>query len=234
MKQHYTRRNACAASAEVKRRPLSPALALFGVLAVFGAAAQVEAPPVRVLETRVVASDPRKAPYRLRLAVYTPAGGGWAPEVIAAAIRDAGAILGQCGIGLESVTLSVYDGDPRFRDYFTPWSRTLVSSLAPAKPAVFFVTETRNRPAFDAEAIGRGNSRSRPELADTVWVASGTRDLPVALAHELAHVLADSGEHSEEPGNLMREETSAAATRLDAAQCARVVATGEANGLLTR
>lgn len=198
------------------------------------AVAQVATTPVRVIEMREIEASRADMPYRLRLALYTPAGGPWEAETIRAATQEAGAILAQCGIGLGRTTLSVYTGDPRFRDYFTPWSRTLVRLLEPEKPAVFFVAETRNRPPFDAEAIGRGNSGSRPELADTVWVASGTRDLPVSLAHELAHVLADSGEHSKEPGNLMGEETSAAATRLTVAQCARIVATGEANGLLAR
>jgi hypothetical protein len=211
--------------------------ALVGVLALVfaaGAAAQVATPEVRVIETREIDASRADVPHRLRLALYTPAGGPWEAETIRAAIQEAGAILAQCGIGLGRTTLSVYAGDPRFRDYVTPWSRMLVRSLAPEKPAVFFVAETRSRPAFDAEAIGRGNSRSRPELADTVWVAFGTRDLPVTLAHELAHVLADSGEHSNEIGNLMGEETSPVATRLTAAQCARIVATGEANGLLSR
>jgi hypothetical protein len=97
---------------------------------------------------------------------------------------------------------------------------------------VFFVDATRQQPAFDAEAIGRGNSRTRPELADTVWIVRDARDPGVALAHELAHVLMDSGEHSDEPGNLMREETAPASTRLTDAQCARLRETGRANGLL--
>jgi hypothetical protein len=42
----------------------------------------------------------------------------------------------------------------------------------------------------------------------------------------------DSGEHSEEPGNLMRDETSAGSTVLSAAQCTRLRDTGRANGLL--
>ncbi len=208
--------------------------AVLASLCVTTASAQVAAPPVRIVETRALEAGGSDAPFRLRLAMYTPAGGPWDTEEIARAARAAGAILAQCGIGLASATLSTYDGDPRFRDYFTPWSRLLARTLAPEKPAVFFVADTRNRPAFDAEAIGRGNARSRPELADTVWVAAGTRDLPVALAHELAHVLADSGEHSDERGNLMGEETSPQATRLTAAQCERMVATGEAHGLLSR
>ena len=101
------------------------------------------------------------------------------------------------------------------------------------RPAIYFVEDTLNRPAFDAEAIGRANSGNRPELADTIWVAAGTRDLHVALAHELFHVLEDSGAHSDEPNNLMRPETTPENTRLTDSQCAQMRATAERNGLLT-
>jgi hypothetical protein len=101
-----------------------------------------------------------------------------------------------------------------------------------ARPGVFLVRDTRSQPAFDAEAIGRGNSRTRPEIADTVWMTAATRDPGIALAHELAHVLMDSGEHGEEAGNLMRDETSPRNTSLSGAQCARLRDTGSANGLL--
>lgn len=65
-------------------------------------------------------------------------------------------------------------------------------------------------------------------------LAAGARDLPQALTHELVHVLTDSGDHSEEPRNLMRAETSPRNTRLTAAQCERLRSRGEAAGLLTR
>jgi hypothetical protein len=45
-------------------------------------------------------------------------------------------------------------------------------------------------------------------------------------------VLSDSGEHSDEPGNLMRVETSPDNTRLSDAQCRRLRERGAANGLL--
>jgi hypothetical protein len=45
-------------------------------------------------------------------------------------------------------------------------------------------------------------------------------------------VLMDSGEHSEEAGNLMRDATSARNTSLSAQQCARLRETGTASGLL--
>ena len=60
----------------------------------------------------------------------------------------------------------------------------------------------------------------------------GARDLPQVLAHELVHVLSDSGAHSEEPDNLMRADTSPRATGLTDAQCERLRTRGEANGLL--
>ena len=54
----------------------------------------------------------------------------------------------------------------------------------------------------------------------------------MALESEGAHVLMDSGEHSDEAGNLMRDETSARNTSLSPTQCARMRGTGSANGLL--
>ncbi|MCC6194697.1 MAG: hypothetical protein IT518_09545, partial [Burkholderiales bacterium] len=141
-------------------------------------------------------------------------------------------LLAQCGIDLARIQMCVVDAPPRYRFYSTPVSRELLRKLPVAKPALFFVEDTRNEPAYDAEAIGRGNAANRPELADTVWVAYGARDLPQVLAHELVHVLSDSGAHSDAPGNLMRIETSPGATRLTDGQCERLRTRGAANGLL--
>jgi predicted metalloendopeptidase len=65
-----------------------------------------------------------------------------------------------------------------------------------------------------------------------VWIALGARDLPLVIAHELAHVLANSGDHSDAPGNLMQAETANGRTELDAAQCMNIRETATANGLL--
>ena len=111
-------------------------------------------------------------------------------------------------------------------------SRDLLGRINVRKPAVFFVDDTHQQPPFDAEAIGRANARSRPELVDTIWVVHGARDLPQTLAHELVHVLSDSGAHSETAGNLMREETGSHDTRLTAAQCEAMRSRGRQNGLL--
>jgi hypothetical protein len=173
--------------------------------------------------------------HRLQLDLVTFRDTAWEPERILDAVRGGAAILAQCGIRLVRAELYRFDGgDPGLRDLSTPVSRQLVRRVRPAKPAVFFVRDTRHVPAFDAEAFGSGNTANRPELAFTVWMTAGIRDLPLALAHELAHVLMDSGGHSTEPGNLMRDETAPGNTRLTPEQCASMIQAGERNGLLQR
>jgi hypothetical protein len=175
------------------------------------------------------------ATHRLQLELFTFRDTPWEPERILQAVRETAAIFAQCGVWLERAELtSLEGGDPRLRDLATPLSRELVRRMRPAKPAVFFVRDTRHQPVFDAEAFGRDNTVTRPELAGTVWITAHIRDLPIALAHELAHVLMDSGAHSDEPGNLMREETAPGATRLTSEQCERIVAKGTGNGYLQR
>ena len=171
--------------------------------------------------------------HRLSLTLAYLEGGGWAPETIHAAVRQSALLLVQCGVALAKVELVLIEAPIRFRDFHMPVSRELARALPLARPAVYFVGGTRQRPAFDAEAIGRGNSRTRRELRDTVWITLGTRDLGIVLAHELAHVLMDSGEHADEAGNLMRADTSPENTRLSEAQCARLRETGTANDLLS-
>jgi len=173
-----------------------------------------------------------QAPAVLRLTLVHFAGGNWTEGDIRSVAEQAAKILAQCEIAPGKMELLSIDVEPRFRQFYSPTSRELARKLQLRTPAVYFVDGTRQRPAFDAEAIGRGNSRTRPELADTVWIVRDARDPAVALAHELAHVLMDSGEHSEEPGNLMRDETTPANTQLSPAQCARLRDTGIKNGLL--
>lgn len=167
----------------------------------------------------------------LRLALAVMDSTGWRAEEVLDAAKRAAGILAQCAIRT-SIDLYEFDGPTRYRSLFTLVSRELARMLALPKPTVFFVADTLNRPAFDAEAVGRANSRTRPEMADTVWIASGARDLPVVIAHELAHVLADSGDHSNAAGNLMRNESAQEGTRLTAEQCDAIVTTASANGLL--
>ena len=200
--------------------------------------AALAAEQVRIIEMRSV---PRHelpvahgASHELRLSLYAFAGTRWTqPEIVAAALAAA-RLLAQCGVSLAGVELRTVEAPRRFHFYYTPVARELLRALAVVKPAVFFVDDTLNRPAFDAEAIGLANAAARPELAHTVWVAHGARDLPLVLAHELVHLLSDGGEHSTEPANLMRDETAPRNTHLSEAQCERVRARGKESGLLAR
>jgi hypothetical protein len=185
-----------------------------------------------VLACAALAYGASAAALTLRLAVVALEGSGWTRERAEGVLSEAGTILAQCGVALERPEIAVIAVPPNLMDFSTPAARELARTHPVARPAVYLVRDTRARPAFDAEAIGRGNSRTRPEIADTVWMTAATRDPGIALAHELTHVLMDSGEHSDEAGNLMRDETSPRNKALSAAQCKRLRDKGRANGLL--
>jgi len=157
---------------------------------------------------------------------------GWVQSEVIEAIVAATRILQQCNLSLErlQVTRVRVSGEHRHLD--TPRSRRLAAGIAPSRPALFFVDDTRNRPAFDAEAFGTGNSRLRPELRHTAWFTRGTPHLPQAIAHELFHVLADSGAHHDDASNLMYPETAVGRQRLDPPQCARLLEESRKNSLL--
>ena len=192
--------------------------------------------PVTVVERQTLERDELGAPgghaRRMRLAVVLLENSGWTRARAVTAVLEASPILGQCGVAIESVELDVLAVPASHLDFSTPAARELARAFPVGRPAVYLVRDTKSRPAFEAEAIGRGNSRTRPEIVDTVWMTSGVRDPGIALAHELAHVLMDSGEHSTEEGNLMRDETSRGNRRMSEAQCTRLRESGRANGLL--
>lgn len=195
--------------------------------------------PLRLLRSLDIGATPAEpglpAPrHRLVLELAVIAGSGWSADTVLASARQAGRILAQCAIAIERIRLSEFDGPARYRYLSTRVSRELARRANLARPALFFVADTLHRPAFDAEAIGRANSRTRPEMADTVWITAGTRDLPIVIAHELVHVLSDSGVHSDLPRNLMREDTGPENTGLTGEQCRAIASTAQANGLLQR
>lgn len=173
------------------------------------------------------------ASHELRVFLFTFRGTRWSRAQIVEAALDGLELLEQCGVVLSGAELRVLEAPLRFRYYDTPVSRELLRRIQAPRPAVFFVEDTRNNPAFDAESIGRGNSRTQPELTDTIWIAYEARDLPQTFAHELVHVLSDDGSHTSAPANLMRATTSWRNMRLTEAQCARLRSRGEANSLLT-
>jgi hypothetical protein len=59
-------------------------------------------------------------------------------------------------------------------------------------------------------------------------------DAGIALAHELFHVLTNSGAHVEDRPNLMQADTRPENTELTPVQCQQAQSMGVENGLLTR
>jgi hypothetical protein len=184
------------------------------------------------LRAKEIAGPARPSDKQLHLMLVYFTDGAWPRDAALHATRGAARILRQCGVAVTTLELVRVTAPLKYQYLDTPLSRELARSLSLAKPTVYFVTDTRQEPQFEAEAIGRANSATRPEMTDTVWVTRHVRDADIALAHELVHVLTDSGTHADAPGNLMREETTPANTHLSAAQCAQLRAVGKRNGLL--
>ena len=172
--------------------------------------------------------------HELRPTLVVLEGSGWQLDKIREAAAKASQILGQCGVVIPEFTVRVVEAPERMKIFRNDWSTELVSELSPATPAVFFVKDTLQEISFDAEAIGRSNSRRRRQLADTVWMMAGARDLDIGLAHELYHAVADSGQHDPDPTNLMHESTDGSNTTLRGSQCLRLIRVGEALGNLRR
>lgn len=170
-------------------------LIVAGLLIAIAARAAGDTPNITVARSWVLAGSDlpwtgaTPATHALRLTLISFRDTAWDPDTILAATRKVAPLLAQCGVRIVAAELRQLAAPPRFRYYQTPVSRELARLVPVPRPAIYFVVDTLNRPAFDAEAIGRANSGSRPELADTIWVAAGTRDLPIVLAHELFHML---------------------------------------------
>ena len=97
-----------------------------------------------------------------------------------------------------------------------------------------FARDTRMEQQYTGEAFGIANTRFRPWLTNSVWLTTDVDDAAIALAHELFHVIANSGAHVEGSSNLMQGRTRPDATTLTADQCQQAQLTGIENGLLRR
>ena len=171
--------------------------------------------------------------HELRPTIVIVEGAGWQLAAVREAMAKASRILAQCAIAIPEVTVRQVEGPERVKYFRNDWSTELVLELDPGRPALFFIKDTLQEIAFDAEAIGRSNSRKRRQLADTVWMTAAVEDIDIGLTHELYHAVADSGQHDTDPMNLMYERTNGRNTTLRASQCLRLIRVGEALGNLT-
>lgn len=188
----------------------------------------LELPPI------LTAADPAPARAALHfdLTAIVIEDTGWQTTDVQQALTQALPILAQCGIAPQRIKLVHVATPAVYRDLAPQAARQLAAQLAPTRPALFFVRNTRMRPAFEAEAFGPGNTRTRPELVNTVWVTRSAPDLPETLAHELFHVIANSGEHSGDETNLMYDNTAPGRRKLTPAQCTKLREAGLKNRLL--
>lgn len=174
-----------------------------------------------------VTDDTNTRTYKLPLSVFV-LHDDWSNELVRNSLLEAESILAQCNIAFNSVTISELSMPGYLRDLETGSARTLISALnnnnTEFKPIkIFYARDTRMHTPFDGEAFGRGNTRRRPWLQDSVWLMNGIEDTGIALAHELFHVLSNSGEHIQIDDNLMQTRTSPGNTALDPQQCAAAI-----------
>lgn len=156
----------------------------------------------------------------------------WTPQRIEQVLQTAYDLLEQCGIGADELSIHTFDGDDYLRDLSTGGARTLLEATATTELRVVFARDTRMLEPFTGEAFGRDNTHRRPWLTNSVWLMLDVEDAGSALAHELYHVIANSGEHVEGSGNLMQSSTDAGSRWLTAKQCQRAQTHGLANRLL--
>lgn len=156
----------------------------------------------------------------------------WSQSRIESALRQAYEILKQCAIVAGDVTIQAVDGDDYLRDLSTGSAKTLLEAVGSDRTTVVFARDTRMQDAYDGEAFGLGNTRRRPWLTNSVWLMLDVDDAGIALAHELYHVLANSGDHVEGSANLMQARTKPESLELTAAQCSRARDNGVVNLLL--
>ena len=176
---------------------------------------------------------PRDAAHRLApLTLVWIEHAGWTLESLPGIAAQAAGLLRQCGLRVGEVTVELLRVPRRLRYFDSASAIELMRSAAVTAPAVWFQRDTLQQPAFDAQAIGRSSLGGREPILNTVWMTAHLQQPGVALAHELYHVIANSGAHAAEADNLMHSHTSATGTRLADWQCERLLEVGAAFGLV--
>lgn len=147
----------------------------------------------------------------------------WSRQQVLQLLDSVQEILSQCQLSIAGASIHTVSAPAYLRDLETGSAKTLLDAVRAKGPqrrlTAVLARDTRMEIPFDAEAFGEGNTRHRPWLTGTVWLTSALKDRAIALAHELYHVLVNSGSHSEQAGNLMLARTTGANTSLSGGQC---------------
>jgi hypothetical protein len=157
---------------------------------------------------------------------------GWQLQALIKAVSDAARIYRQCGVRFGTVSIQLLRTPRAMRYYDTANAIALMKAVTLTRPVAWFMRDTLQAPAFDAQAIGRSNVMPGSGLMNTAWMTSQLEHPGVALAHELFHILANTGAHVPEKSNLMSARTTPDGTALRDWQCERLYKVGAAFGLL--
>lgn len=160
----------------------------------------------------------------------------WTTEKITAALKEVNTIFDQCGLAIDSQSLVRVNG-PDYISNLSPGSaltlsRHLDETLIKNAATIYFAADTDMQIQFDAQAFGKDNTSNRPWMRNTLWLTSVTPDAGIAVAHELFHILVNSGQHSKEAGNLMQNTTHPDNIRLSVTQCMEAITTATESGLI--
>jgi hypothetical protein len=158
---------------------------------------------------------------------------GWSVKRVEAVLEQAARILDQCDIGLRTAEIVLVQVPPGMHYVERESIAALFDVLEPRRPAVVFMRDSTVKRHYDGMALVRSNTRNRPVLASTVLMVSPRARPGIVLAHELVHVLLDSGGHDSGPTNLMAAKARKKNTALRPDQCEKIRTTGLALGLLT-
>ncbi len=161
----------------------------------------------------------------------------WSTDRIERAITELNSIYKVCGIGVTTMPLIRVSG-ASYISNLSPGNaltlhRHLQPLLVPEAATIYLANDTDMQVQFDAEAFGIANTEHRPWMRNSVWVSEVTKNVSIAIAHELTHVLDNNGQHSQLANNLMRDQTDAGNTQLTTEQCSSAITSATTNGLLT-
>lgn len=150
--------------------------------------------------------------------------GGWAVEDTLSGTKRALSILAQCGIYADRIDIVLIDAPDDLSSFSDARAKALLRQLSVSRPAVFFVKENRQPKKFEFEVVAEGNSRTRPELRNTVWIVRHARDVGEGLARMFMYMFMNNYELSNTPGSLFfSDHTSYENASINADQCSRAV-----------
>jgi len=170
--------------------------------------------------------------YSLKPTAVFFTGTNWTENDIRRIFNHAAEILSQCDIFISHLVVLVLEGPVELKNFSDQRGIEIVQLIPLRRPTINFVKRSLQEEAYQAEAIGKSNSKRRPELRYTIWVTEGIEYPSIGLTHTLAQILMDEKGHVNELGNVMQPTTSPNNVRFTNVQCEKITSVGGQNGLL--